>query len=260
MKCPYCLSDVDAEAVACKYCTKDLYLFQPLMKKVADLESQLRALASQASLEARIHELESYIETAHQERESQQGILAKLGDVAQYLILPLFVLLVAHALITVVYDFNLLYLRLISILAPLPFAYTLFAKRSRVVLPWFLGAIVLAASAVIGMSVITSLVDKTPILPQNTVEWKEFIEYSASISFSFLTGMLLGGLAYVRRHQPKGVPVNPWAAAVIAGLGEGKLSPETLQKMMHKVNEFGGTVIALCATAMSIYTGLRAVL
>ena len=41
MKCPYCLSEVDSEAYVCKICTKDLYLFKPLMEKVSSLEEKL---------------------------------------------------------------------------------------------------------------------------------------------------------------------------------------------------------------------------
>jgi len=41
MKCPYCLSEVDSEAYVCKTCSKDLYLFKPLMEKVSSLEEKL---------------------------------------------------------------------------------------------------------------------------------------------------------------------------------------------------------------------------
>ena len=37
MNCPYCLSEVAEEASVCKICTRDLYLFKPMMAKVAEL-------------------------------------------------------------------------------------------------------------------------------------------------------------------------------------------------------------------------------
>lgn len=261
MKCPYCLSAVEQEASVCKVCTRDLYLFKPMMEKVASLESRLAEIPDREALERRIAELETYIEDARREQERAKETSAHwIGQILQFLIIPLSVLLIGHALITVVYDLPLIYLRLLSMVVPLPFAYVLFSRRQRPIVPWFFGTAVLAAFAVIGMSSITGLVDGTPVLPQSTVEWKEFIEYSASISFSFLTGMLLGGLAYVRRHRSRSSQVSPWVAAVVAGLGDGRLSPELLQKLMHKVNEFGGTVVALGTTAMTIYTGLKNVI
>ena len=257
MKCPYCLSDVDPAASVCKVCTRDLYLFKPLLEKIAVLESRLDGLPERERLQSKIHELESQLDALKNEEGQSDTILDQFVKVMQYLVLPLLVLLAAHGLITVVYDLPLLFLHIVSILVPAPFAYYLFAHKKRSVLGWFAGSIVLASLAVIGMSGITSLVDGTPIMPRSPIEWKDFIEYSASISFSFLTGMLIGVMQYKKRHSVSKLKMNPWVAAAMLGLGDGRLSPETLQKMMHKVNEFGSTAVALATTAISVYTGLK---
>ena len=121
MKCPYCLSDIDEQAHVCKVCTKDLYLFKPMMQKISDLERKLSDLKNQEVLEARILELEDYVQELQHEKEVEgEGFFTRLGLIGQTLFVPLIILLVAHALITVVYDFNLIYLRVISILVPLP--------------------------------------------------------------------------------------------------------------------------------------------
>jgi len=262
MKCPYCLSEVDEQAVVCRTCTKDLYLFKPLMQKIADLEEKLSHVQNSEALQNRILELEGYVHDLQTQAESQEETEAhKFVLWFRTLCLPLIILLIAHGLITVVYDINLLYLRVVSIVVPLPFAYWLFQQRQRAVVPWFLGAVLLASCAVVGMSTITFWVDHSPILPQSRIEWKEFIEYSASISFSFLTGMLLGTFAYLKRiRSQRQVAINPWVKALVNGLGDGKLSPDALHGLMRKVNEFGGTAVALGTTALSIYTGLKGVL
>lgn len=262
MKCPYCLSEVDAEAYVCRTCTKDLYLFKPLMQKISDLEEALSHVKDNEALQARIVELEGYVHDLQNKTEEQgEAGFGRLLLWGRTLLIPLIILLIAHALITVVYDVNLLYLRIVSIVVPFPFAYWLFQQKKRSVAPWFLAAVFLAAGAVVGMSTITSWVDHSPILPQTGIEWKEFVEYSASISFSFLTGMLLGTFAYLKRiRSNRQVAVNPWVKALVNGLGDGKLSPDALQKLMHKINEFGGTAIALGTTALSVYTGLKGVL
>lgn len=262
MKCPYCLSEVDESAHVCKVCTRDLYLFQPMMKKISDLEQKLDGLKVQEVLEKRIIELEGYVQDLQNQKEAEvESLLTWILQVFQTLVFPLCILLISHALITIVYDIDLIYLRIISILVPLPFAYYLFQKKKRWIFPWVGGTVFLACSAVIGMSAITAYVDYTPIMPKNSIEWREFLEYSASISFSFFTGMLLGMLSFMRRMRShRQQATNAWVRAIVAGLGDGKLSPEVLQKIMQKLNEFGGAAVALGTTAVSIYTGLRGVL
>ena len=87
---------------------------------------------------------------------------------------------------------------------------------------------------------------------------REVLEYAASISFSFLTGMLLGGVAFAnkRRHRRSAL-INPMLRAAATGLGEGKLSPGNLYILMKNIQEYGATVVALGTTALSIYTGLK---
>ena len=260
MKCPYCLSEIEEEAHVCKVCTRDLYLFKPMMAKIAALEAQVQAAPDAEPLAERIRLLEQQLESAlaKPEPEMKPGLGSHLMALAAFILLPLCLLLLAHWLVTVVYDTKLIYLRVISIALPLPFGYLLFARRKRFVWPWFVGTCVLAVASVIGMGWITSLVDHTPVLPQNAFEWREYLEYAASISFSFLTGMLLGGVVYARRHRPA-APITG-ALTKAAAAGKVKISSAGLQQLMNMLNEYGSSVVALGSTAVSIYTGLKAVM
>lgn len=262
MKCPYCLSEVDEEAVACKFCTKDLYLFKPMMKKVADLERQLEDIPDREAYERRIVELEELLKEREEEVAKEQGTaLALVKNISVYLIAPLVLLLIAHALIIVVYDTKELYLRIISMILPLPFGYFLFKDRKHPVFPWFMGVGFLAIASVIGMSGITSIVDRTPIFPQNAFEWREVLQYSASIAFSFLTGMLLGGMAFIaRQSKRRASPINPLLKAIASGLSDGKMSPANIEALMKRLQGFFGTAVALTTTAVSIYTGLKGII
>jgi hypothetical protein len=161
----------------------------------------------------------------------------------------------------VVYDAKMIYLRLISMALPLPFAYFLFKSRAHKILPWFVGVIFLAIASVIGMSWITSLVDKTPVWPQNLFEWKEVLEYSASIAFSFLTGMLLGGVTYAakQRHRKAGL-LQSMVKIESLNLSGDSVSLKNVHGQMKKLQEYGGTVVALGTTAVSIFTGLRGII
>ena len=250
MKCPYCLSDIDSEAYVCKVCTKDLYLFKPLIQKVSDLEEKLSNVSDREVLESRISELQE--ELIYKKELEAEGIVGIFLKISKFLFLPLLILLMAHAVIIVVYDLKLIYLRLASILIPMPFAFFLFQKKKNPVFPWFLGSLVLAFITVIGMSAITSLVDKTPVTPQSMIEWKEFIEYSLSITFSFLTGILLGTISFFKRSKHK-IDINPMLKALLNLIVNKKLSPEALQELLQKSIKY----VSLATTLLSLYTGLR---
>jgi hypothetical protein len=232
-----------------------------MMAKLAELEKRLEEIPNQDAYEHRIAELQLLLDEQVQKQVEPRSLALSLLDVVIYIGIPLVLLLAAHGLITIVYDTKPLYLRLISIILPLPFGYFLFKGAPRGLFPWFMGVVFLAISSVIGMSWMTSLEDGSPIWPQNAFEWREVLEYSASIAFSFLTGMLLGGVAYAskQRHLRK-ASINPFLKAVVTGLGEGRISPTSLHGLMKKLQEYGGTIVALGTTAVSIYTGLKGIM
>lgn len=259
MECMYCLSQVDEKANVCKVCTRDLYLFRPLVEKVQALEAKLAEYQDPVDLKAKIDELEGLLATEQARQEENQDTFWRLVvDVGQFIFIPLALLLLAHALITVVYDVNMLYLRIASVILPMPFGFYLFRVRRRSILGWFVATGALAAASVIGMSAITGWVDQTPVMPQSMLEWREFIEYAASITFSLLTGMLLGGSAYHRAHRSRQTKEAPFLSALVKGLMEGKSSPKDIHQAIKKLEEMGGSLMAAGTTAMSIYTGLKA--
>jgi len=76
------------------------------------------------------------------------------------------------------------------------------------------------------MSAITSLVDSTPLLPQNLFEWREVIQYASSIGFSFITGMLLGALSLSKRQRTVLLMgESSVIKGLLGGLGSNPLSP-----------------------------------
>jgi len=261
MNCPYCTSEVSEEAVVCKVCTRDLYLFKPMMSKVAALEKQLSEIPNQEAYEKRIAELEFMLDENEQKLSQPKNFLSWVLDVALYLVMPLLLLLMAHWLIAVVYDTKMIYLRIISMVLPLPFAYFLFKDKQHRLFPWFVGVAFLSVTSVIGMSWITSMVDHSPIFPQSFSDWKEVFEYASSIALSYLTGMLLGGVVYAgkQRHR-RAARISPFMKAVATGLEDGRISPSNIHAIMKTFQDYGGTIVALGTTALSIYTGLKGII
>lgn len=262
MKCPYCLSDVADEALACPHCTKDLYLFKPMMQRVAELETQLNALPERQVLVQRVSQLEEMLTKQAMSGAHHDGASASnnLRNLLVFLVLPLVLLLLGHGLITIVYDTKLLYLRLISIVIPAVFGYALMSSGPHKLLPWFIVSAVLALLSVVGMSYMTHLVDGTPVMPQNAFEWREFLEYGISISSSFLAGMILGRAAYIKHHRLISTAIGGAYSALIATTGNDRLDAQGALKLMKALNEHISTVMALGSTALSVYTGLKGII
>jgi hypothetical protein len=227
-----------------------------MMTKIASLEGQLASAPSQEVNELRIAELE-YLLDEQNRKLANRSLSTWIKDIALYLIVPLLLLLLAHWLIAIVYDTKMIYLRIISMILPLPFAYFLFKGHAHRLFPWFVGVVFLAIASVIGMSWITSLVDHSPVWPQNLFEWREVLEYSASIAFSFLTGMLLGGVAYGSKQRRRQVGIINALIKIASTQSAGGVSMQSMHGLMKTLHEYGGTVVALGTTAVSIYTGLK---
>ncbi len=107
------------------------------------------------------------------------------------------------------------------------------------------------------MSAVTGWIDHTPVMPQSLVEWREFLEYAASITLSFLTGMLLGGVARHRVMRFVSKKNSPFLSVIMSRFSKGGSSTSDMREKMQKIEEVGGGLIAAGTTAMSIYTGLK---
>ena len=256
MQCPYCLSEVSKDAFVCKACARDIYMFKELLVKIDELEAVIKNQLDPAADTDRIATLETIVD----EPVRKVGFLRCISDIALFIVLPLALLLIAHALITVVYDTKMVYLRIISMTLPFVFGYFLFRSVRRALFPWFVGVLFLAIASVIGMSGMTSLVDGAPIWPESLFEWREVLEYSTSIAFSFLTGMLLGHVTYISTHQRRSGASNPLMTLLLTKMSQGTLSPDALHTLIKKINEYGTTIVALATTGITIYTGLKHVL
>lgn len=263
MRCPYCVSEIHDEALVCPACQRDLYLFKPLLQRIGVLEERLNAQ------EQWLKQLELVVRSgAADEDDAATSAPALLEDEpvscpAPAMILlgwvaPLALLLAAHGVITFVYDLNTLFLRIVSLLIPLPFGLLLVARERRPAWLLALMAVSLSLVGVLAMSGMTAIVDGTPVLPAGLREWREFAEYAASISFSYATGLIVGQIARTRTrtHARQSAGMSLALAHLVSA---GTARTEQIQVAAKKFHDLGSSLTAAATTAAAIFTGLQGV-
>lgn len=273
IRCPYCVSEVNDAALVCPRCTRDLYLFRPLLEKLGQLEKAVaeQAKGIAAGAEARIAALEAElaamkaeraqaipvevtVQPAHAEASAPNYLLGVLRALAPVLVL----LLVAHGVLLFIYDVKPLYLRIATLLVPMPFGFLLAIRHPTRLWPSGGAGFVAAVLAVLGMLVITATIDKVPVLPQDLRDWRETLEYVAGIGLAFFTG-LLAGQVYAAFRLKKVQPgrVVLLIAKAVTPNEDGEFGIERVAKRIDKVVK-AATPVATGAT--SLYVGLKAFL
>jgi hypothetical protein len=174
MNCPYCAEQVKDSALVCKHCGRELFVVRPLMDKLQEAARRLEVLEAVVP-------------------DGQRPVLERLVppppapptlpgvDPLAATASTLIVLVFAHFLIIVEHNFPLLLLRIASIVVPLVFGFFCRESNRRTLVAELLYGLAVAVLAILAMSLVVSRLDHVPALPRNWYEWREFLEYGASI-------------------------------------------------------------------------------
>ena len=253
MECPYCAETIKDEATVCKNCSRDLRVCIPVIHEIQEVVAELDRLQRRLD----------QVNTSLALFDRPMRFLSVNGGI--YVVLPAMLLLAAHYLVIIKFDWPQLYLRIASVIIPLPFGMAAYAF-SRIGFRGAFGLGVLtAALSVFGMLSVVSFVDGTPIVPASFREWRETIEYGLSIALSFLTGNILVILALWLLPNTIASGGKPSAAAYRAAriLGQ-HVGEETMRRRARRIQNLMqtvGPVAGVLATAAgSIYTGLKGIL
>ena len=265
---------------------RDLSILLPLIDKIRAVEIKFQGDAAPGApaasvVEARLKALEDDVAAIKQTLQATLGAITQEVSaaaeavaaaavelrsqtwlrVACAALLTVVLLLVAHYLVVFVYDMRTVVLRLISVVIPLPIALALTLRHR--VNPWIqIGvAFAIGLAAVFGMSYVTSVHENTSFLPENFREWRETLEYVASIAFAHHTGVLISCALQARSgaRNRAGEATLKLAQTLASATGKAVKTGTELKKHVDSIQGLINNLMPVASAIAAVVAGLKGV-
>src|SRR4051794_27715412 len=114
MDCPFCAETIKEEALVCRHCSRDLRVVRPIVLENQHLVAELDHLQSELD---RVNARLAFL---------QRPVPFLLWHATLYVLMPSLLLLGAHVFVTMLLDISSIYLRVASVLIPVPFGMSLY--------------------------------------------------------------------------------------------------------------------------------------
>jgi hypothetical protein len=264
MRCPYCRSSIDQEAVVCPFCRSHVGLVNSLRARIDELEAELQELRHQFELQGQGQGYSGSNLSIGSERTSDSAGISGPDEppsprmsLTRHLFtgcFTVFLICSLHAITLFVYDLPPIIFRVMALVVPIVVSAHFHSRYRSDLKVSALIALVTAGTSVTLMLSLTARIDTVAMWPESSRDWKELFEFTSAIGLGYFTGALIGrALAHSKRVERH----PPLAVLLLTKDDRGRYNVEAIAE---RVQSLVSSTAPIATGAVSLYSGLKSLI